>query len=138
MATELILFADYHQIHVFDEESETDLGNYWNDEAYEAGIVVADDAVGIVTSTDLDVGVSVEVLQEEPPAGDATGRIVEGELHVPSGRVVVMGCTDFLPDAARFEVGRGRHRVRVARLPLDPAADDPDIEERLRLSIWPV
>lgn len=140
MASELILMASYHQIQVFDEGSSMDLGSIWTDEADAAGIVVAEDALAIVTSTDFDVQVTVEVLQQSPP--DLPGQpdhVVEGDLRVPSGRAVVMSATGYLPDATRFEVRPGWHRVRAVRLPSDPAIEEElDVEERLRLSIWPI
>ena len=140
MATDLTLRADYYQIQLLDERSVTDLGDFWTEEAAAEGIVTADDALAIITSTNLRVGVSVDVLQREPSAPDANaGHVVEGNLRVPSGRVVVMGCTDYLPDAARVEVGPGWHRVRAVRFGTDEAAgEESAIHERLRLSIWPV
>lgn len=140
MADELILLASYRQFQVFDEGSETNLGDFWTEAASEKGIVTADDALGIVTDTEFDVQVLVEVAQEEPPGeAAASGHVVEGDLRVPSGRVVVMGATDYLPDATRFDVRPGWHRVRAARLPSDPAIEEElDVEERIRLSIWPV
>jgi hypothetical protein len=36
---ELTLFADYYQIHVFDEGSKTDLGDEWTDQASDDHLV---------------------------------------------------------------------------------------------------
>jgi hypothetical protein len=70
---------------------------------------------------------------------DQAGHVVEGNLRVPSGRVVVMGCTDYLPDAARVDVDPGWHRVRAVRFGTDEAAgEESAVHERLRLSIWSV
>lgn len=136
MAIDLTLRADYYQIQVFDAESETDLGDFWTEEATAEGVVTADDALAIITSTNLHVGVSVDVLEREPSAPDANAdHVVEGDLRVPSGKVVVMGCTDYLPDATRVDVGRGWHRVRAVRF---GAGEESAVEEQLRLSIWPV
>lgn len=140
MTINLTLRADYYQIQVLDEESVTDLGDFWTENAAADRIVTADDALAIIMSTNLRVDVSVDVLQREPSAPDADpDHIVEGDLHVPSGRIIVMGCTDYLPDATRVDVGPGWHRVRAVRFDADEAVGgEPMVEERLRLSIWPV
>lgn len=139
MTEDIILRADYYQVQVLDEESVINLGDFWTKEATTEGIIVAGDALAIVTLTNLHVTVSVEVLQSNPsaPNNDAA-RVVEGDLYVPSGRVIVMGCMDYLPDAKRFDVGVGWHRVRAVLFNVDKADGDSTIEERLRLCIWPV
>ncbi len=79
-------------------------------------LAVAGDAMAVGTVADMDVAVAVQVT-DQPPAGDIAGfdHVVEGSLQVSSGRLVVMGCTDFEPDAARFEVPPGWVRARVAK-----------------------
>jgi hypothetical protein len=47
VATELRLFADYFQIHVFDEGSETDFGDLWTSQTVRDGLAVGPDAVAI-------------------------------------------------------------------------------------------
>jgi hypothetical protein len=139
VTVDLTLRADYYQIQVLDEESATDLADFWTEEAAAEGIVTANDALAIITSTNLRVDVSVDVLQHEPSAPDTTaGHLVEGNLRVSSGRIVVMGCTDYLPDATRVDVGPGWHRVRAVLSSTQAAAEEPAVGERVRLSIWPV
>ncbi|MET8624646.1 hypothetical protein ABZW30_12970 [Kitasatospora sp. NPDC004669] len=136
----LTLFADYHQIHVLDEASEEDLGEAWTEEAWVDGIAVAGDALAIGTEENLDVCVDVEILGAEPTDdGLAFDHVVEASLSVPSGCVVVMGCTDYFPDAARFEVPAGAVRVRASRSYLDApdCTDGADATELVRLQVWP-
>jgi hypothetical protein len=97
------LFADYYQIHAFDEGSPADLGDAWTDQAMANHLAVASDAVAIGTAVNVDVAVSVEVL-DGPPVDDAAefDHVVEAGIRCSSGRLVVMGCTDFEPDARRF------------------------------------
>ncbi|WP_045747551.1 MULTISPECIES: hypothetical protein, partial [Actinoplanes] len=59
---ESTLFADYHQIQVFDEGSQTDLSGEWSDQAMVDRLVVEPDAVGIRTVVNVDVAVGVEAL----------------------------------------------------------------------------
>jgi len=58
---------------------------------------------------------------------------------VSSGRIAVMGCTDYLPDAVRFEVPPGAIRVRAARSTVEAVsrAEGDEAIEHLRLQIWP-
>jgi hypothetical protein len=47
ITAELGLFADYYQIHLFDDGSVTDLGDAWTDEAVLDGLAVATDAIAV-------------------------------------------------------------------------------------------
>ncbi|MDR6317713.1 hypothetical protein [Actinoplanes couchii] len=141
---ELTLFADYRQIHVFDEGSQTDLGDAWTDQADEDRLAVGEDSVALGTTVNVDVTVSVEAL-DGPPTDDNIDfdHVVEASLHCSSGRLVIMGCTDYEPDAARFSVSKGWLRLRASRSNLDRAyqadldsADDFATMERLRLQVW--
>ena len=144
MTTELTLFADYHQIHLFDEGSSTDLGEAWSGRAVDDQVALGGDAMAVGTVSDMDVLVTVQVL-DQPPAIDVADfdHVLEASLQVSSGRLVVMGCTDFEPDAARFDVPAGQVRVRVAKSNMAAAdeadidSDDPASMERLELQVWP-
>jgi hypothetical protein len=142
---ELELFADYYQLHLFDDGSVTDLGDAWTDKAVLDGIAVATDAIAVGTTVNVNVAVILEVLGAAPEDDSAEfDHVVEGSLQVPSGRLVVMGCTDYEPEAARFGVAAGPVRVRVARSNLAEAErlgidsdDAPATMEWLRLQVWP-
>src|SRR5262245_31857395 len=113
---ELTLFADYHQIHVFDEGSRVDLGDVWDDRASSDRLAARVDAVAIGTTVNVDVAVHVEVLVEAP-GEDSAGfdHVVDAGIRCSSGRLVVMGCTDFEPEARRFAVAVGWLRLRVSQ-----------------------
>ncbi|MFI8347313.1 hypothetical protein [Streptomyces sp. NPDC085596] len=143
--TQLRLFADYFQLHVMDEDAEDDLGEAWTQEAVSDGLAVSRRTLGIGTAVDMDVTVTVELL-DRPPGddSDAFDHVVEASIEVPTGRVAVLGCTDYLPDAARFEVPEGFVRVRASRtnlanvrLPDEEGYDDPEGMEQVHLRIWP-
>lgn len=145
ITAQLTLFADYHQIHLFDDGSTTDLGDAWTSEAVLDGLAVGEDAIAVGTTVNINVSVTVEVLESEP-ADDSTefDHVVEASLEVRSGQLVVMGCTDYEPEAARFTITPGPVRVRAARNNLAEAerldidsGNDPATMERLRLQIWP-
>ncbi|MET7367553.1 hypothetical protein ABZS61_17180 [Streptomyces sp. NPDC005566] len=144
MANDLQVFADYYQIHVLDEGSDAGLGEVWTEQALLDGLGVAHDALVIGTAVNVDVAVRVDLLGGEP-GGDSSefDHVVEASLHVPSGCLVVMGCTDYLPEAPRFEAPAGWIRVRASRRNLASAVR-ADIEsdessetiEQLRLQAW--
>jgi hypothetical protein len=145
MSDVLRLFADYHQIHLFDEGSEADVADAWTDEAVADNVAVAADAIAVGTVVNVFVAVTVEVLDRAPAddSGDFD-HVVEGSLEVRSGRLVVMGCTEYEPDAARFAVPVGWLRMRASRSNLDVAArldldsdEDPATTERVRVQVWP-
>lgn len=85
----------------------------------------------------MDVVVVVDILEGEPKDDSADfDHVVEASVHVPSGRLTVLGCSDYLPDAARFDVPAGWMRVRVSRSGLAVAAEG-FAPEGIRLQIWP-
>ncbi len=58
--------------------------------------------------------------------------------------IAVLGCTDYLPDAARFDVPEGFVRVRASRAnlanvrqPGEDGDDSPEAAEQVHLAIWP-
>ena len=144
VAEDLTLFADYRQIHVFDEGSKADLGDEWTVQAVDDHLAVGRDAVAVGTTVDVNVEVSVELL-DGPPSDDSVDfdHVAEASFCCSSGRLVVMGCTDFEPDARRFPVAAGWLRLRASQSNLDRAYlagidsdDDPQTMERLRLQVW--
>ncbi|GIF67355.1 hypothetical protein Ais01nite_53900 [Asanoa ishikariensis] len=144
MSDELRLFADYYQIHVFDEGSTSDLGEAWTDDT--DMLAVAEDAVAVGTVVNVWVRVAVEVLERSPVDDSADfDDVAEASIEVRSGRLIVMGCTDYEPEATRFPVPPGWLRVRVAKSNLEVARrldldsdDDPATMERLRIQVWPM
>ncbi|MGC4758429.1 hypothetical protein [Micromonospora trifolii] len=142
---DLELFADYHQIHLSNDGSMGDLSEAWTDQAVVDRLAVVDDAMAIGTSVNVTVAVRVDVL-DAPPVDDSAGydHVVEGSMQVRSGCIVVMGCTDYEPDAARVRVPVGPVRVRAAssnlaeaeRLGVD-SDESPQTMERLRVQVWP-
>ncbi|MFC8124852.1 hypothetical protein [Streptomyces sp. NPDC057302] len=145
MATTLELLADYHQIHVMDEQSEGDPGGVWTEQTLLDGLGVTDGALAIRTAVNVTVAVSVHVLPQQPDdEGKDFDHVVEASLHLASGRLVVMGCTDYFPDAARFDMPADWIRVRASRRNLAAAVEadidsyeSPETAEQLRLQAWP-
>jgi hypothetical protein len=141
MVHELRLFADYHQIHVTDSALE----EAWTDESVADQLAVADGVVGVGTVVNVFVAVTVEVVGSAPGAAlDDFDHVVEGAFEVGTGRVLVLGCTDGVEDAAGFDVPVGWTRIRVSRSNLEAAwradidsADEPETIERVLIQLWP-
>ncbi|WDN56464.1 hypothetical protein [Streptomyces clavuligerus] len=109
-------FADCFQIHVLDERSEGDFGGVWTRQTVLDGLAVLDDALAIGTAVNDTVAVGVYVLAHRPDNdSDEFDHVVEASLHTPLGQLLVMGCTDCLDDAARFDAPAGWSRVRASR-----------------------
>ena len=112
---DLVLFADYHQFYLQDESSAGDLSDAWTEEAVERMLAVAPGVVGIGTASNGNVAVSVEVLGLAPAEPPATyDQVNECSLVVTRGPLVIAGCTEYFPEAARVPAAVGTYRVRVS------------------------
>ena len=132
------IFADYFQFYIQDEPADGDLSKAWSDEAVARLLAVAPGVVGIGTVRNMDVPVSIEFFSKEPTASLAQwDHVVECSLSVQSGRIVVAGCTDYFPDAARIDAAPGTYRVRVCFAGLHSLSPDGlDGDDRYRLELW--
>ena len=84
------------------------------DEAAARLLAVRPGVVGIGTVRNVDVPVSIELLGAEPMTSLAQwDHVVDCIVLVQSGRIVVAGCTDYFPDAARIDAVPGTCRVRA-------------------------
>jgi hypothetical protein len=81
---------------------------------------------------------SFELLAQEPEQDfEAWDQVTECSIEVPSGRLVIAGCTDYFPDAARIEVAAGTYRVRVSYGGLDTLSEDGlDGDDHYRVQLW--
>lgn len=135
----LELFADYFQFYLQDEAAPGDLSDAWNPGAVERMIAVADGVVGFGTVRNMEVPVTLE-LRDDAPAPDLDGfdHVVEAALLMRGASLVVAGCTDHLPDAARFALAPGSYRVRLSASGLDTlSANGLDGDDRYLVQVWP-
>lgn len=141
----LTLFADYSQLHILDEKSESPVGEDWTDAALADRVAVVRDALAVRTEVDVDVRVEVEVLDAAPADdSDEFDHVVLVTIAVPSGSLVVMGNSDFLPDADKFAVPAGWVTVEVSKWNLAAAieagmdaGESDETIEKIRLLVWP-
>ena len=132
------LFADYFQFYLQDEAADGNLGDSWTEEAVERLLAIAPGVVGVGAVRNMDVPVVLEVLAEEPtPDVESWDHVTECSLEVSTGRIVIAGCTDHFPDAARVEVPPGTYLVRVSYGSLDTLSEDGlDGDDHYRVQMW--
>lgn len=138
MLSSFTLFADYFQFYLQDEPVDGNLSDAWTEEAVARLLAVGPGVVGIGTVRNMDVPVSVEVLDGEESVDLAPwDHVVECSLVVQSGSIVIAGCTDYFPDASRIQVQPGTYRVRACYADLDSLSEDGlDGRDRYELKLW--
>ena len=136
---ELVLFADYHQFYIQDENVDGNLSNAWTDEAVARLLALAPGTVGIGTVRNVDVPVTIAVLEREPSFdAEQFNHVVECSIAVESGSIVAAGCTDYFPDAVRIKIASGSYRARVSFEGLDSlSADGLEGNDQYHLELWP-
>jgi len=108
------LFADYFQLYLQDEKVDGNLSDAWTEQAVQDLLAIAPGTIGVGTVRNMDVPVEVELLQSTPSESfDAWDQVNECDIEISSGTLVIAGCTDYFPDAARIKVEPGSYRARV-------------------------
>lgn len=136
---EFELFADHFQFYLQDEAADGNLGDAWDKGAVARLLAVAPGTIGIGTVRNMDVPVTVEILESEPEPDFASwDHVTECSIAIPTGKIVVAGCMDYFPDAARIDVSPGSYRARVSYCGLDSVSGDGlDGDDRYRVQLWP-
>jgi hypothetical protein len=134
------LFADYFQFYLQDESRpDDDPGRLWTPEAVERLLAVGPGILMVGTVRNMTVPVTIGIYEAEPDE-DANGwdQVNECSLEVPSGRIVVAGCTDYFPDAARITVPPGSFRVRLSYGNLHALSENVlEGQDVYRVALWP-
>ena len=133
------IFADYFQFYLQDEQAEGDLSDAWTEEAVQDLLALTDGTIGVGTVRNMTVPVTVQVLNG-PPDDDLTSwdRVNEGSIRVPSGSIVVAGCTDYFATAARIAVNPGWYRARIYYGNLQTLSEDGlEGEDHYKIVLWP-
>lgn len=134
------LFADYFQFYLQDEQAEGDLSNSWSSEAVERMLALAPGTIGVGTARNMTVPVTVETREFAPQKEDFNiwDQINECSIAVPSGSLVIAGCTDDFPDAARIPLLPGRYRARIYYGQLYDLSDDGlEGNDLYKIVLWP-
>lgn len=108
------LFADYFQIYLQDEKAEVDLSKIWTEEAIDRKLALAPGIICVGTARNMTVPLTIEVHDDAPEETQGDwNQINECNIEVPSGKLVVLGCTDYFPDAARIDLMPGNYFARI-------------------------
>lgn len=110
------LFADYSQFLLSDENSPENFETFWTESTHRDKLAIGDNVIGVRTIQATEVVVDVEVHDsplERFDDAESWYQVAECSLDIPSGKLVVMGVTDFFPEAARILVDPGTYRVRI-------------------------
>jgi hypothetical protein len=134
----LSLFADYSQFYIQDEAATGDLSESWGEEATARLLAEAPGAIGIGTARNMDVPVAVEIHDKEPDDdSSAWDHVIEAQLDVASGRIVVAGRTDYFPDAKCVNIPPGTYRARVSYGALGSVSEDGLTgDDHYRVQLW--
>jgi hypothetical protein len=132
------LFADYFQFYLQDEQADGDLSEAWTEEACNAGLALAPGTIGVGTARNMTVPVTVEVWDGAPPLDNLEewDRVNECSIEIPSSRIVIAGCTDYFPEAARIPVTAGTYRARIYYGKLDQVRD-LEGDDHYKIALWP-
>ena len=124
--TKFELFADYFQFYIQDDDKQYgDLSEAWTQEAVDSLLAVAERTIGVGTVRNMDVTVFVSFVDEFPVLDlNEWDRINTSSLICETGRLVIAGCTDYFPDAKRFNVLPGKYEVVIGYKDLEKISDD--------------
>ena len=139
MRIQLQIFADYFQFYLQDEKASDTGEALWNGEEVEQMIALQDGLIGIMTARNMDVPLTIDILGAEPATVELEefDQVNECSIQILSGKMVVMGCTDYLPKAQRIELPNGWYRVRVGYKDLTQISKDGlEGEDSYWVQIW--
>jgi hypothetical protein len=130
VVTNYRLKTEFRQIHLCVDGHFADFSESWTIKAVDDRLAVAAHGVAFGTVC-AQIRVSIHLV-EEPPSQCAGQHLTECSLDIPSGRLVIMGCTDDRATAPRLEVAPGWMRIRAAHRNLGKVG-----RESIDLWLWP-
>ncbi len=133
------IFADYFQFILMDENSQTDFSTIWTAEALDKTLASTETAICPVTFRNIDVTVEIEILNSPPIINLADwDNAVEASITIPSGKLIVMGCTDYIPDAPRIDIQPATYHCISLAKGLDTIKTEWESANDLyRVCLWP-
>jgi len=137
---EVSIYADYHQFYALDSWAAleaTDNADFWTREAFVRMLAVNPGIFGVGTATAGEVPVTLHVDQDAPRA-DLAGwdHVVEVDLQLPSGQLIVCGCTQPREEGLHLELPFGGYIARVCYGGLDSVVDEAG-DDHYSIFMWP-
>ncbi|WP_410568580.1 hypothetical protein [Amycolatopsis sp. cmx-4-61] len=139
----LVVHADQRQFTIRDSRARL-TGSGWTPDAVEVHrIGVEPGGIAIATARSDVVESSVSSLPSAPALSSSAEHVVEADLPVPSGRLVISGPADYVSQEKVFPVLPGLYRARVSYVPAGPPAvtwNEHEFGEHYRyvVELWPV
>lgn len=133
------IFADYFQFVMMDEHCEDEFASVWSDEALARMLAVGNTSVCPGTLRNVTVPVEIHIHTSEPSVDLAAyDHAVSASVQIPSGRLVVMGCTDHLPEAARLELPPGSYQLVYLAAGVESITHESEpADDRYIVHLWP-
>jgi hypothetical protein len=133
VTTRAEVVADFQQFYLMDDQRQPPMPEAIAEDDLIQRIRVAPFIVVFQTASAARVPVSIDVVSSAPTDNLAQwDHVAEFSLAVPSGRMVLAGCTEYVPTAVRITAEPGEYRGRVYVGGLTPGA-----VERYRIVLWP-
>lgn len=137
---QLEIFADYFQFHLHDENMNPNFGNAWDQFSVDNFLAITPEGIGIGTVRNMDVPVTIKICDLEPKPKENLHQVFqinESDLTIISEKLVVIGCTEYYPDAKPIKIDNGIYRVRIYYSNLDKLSEDGlDGEDYYEIEIW--
>ena len=132
------LFADYFQLLLIDASPESEAPTTWSKEAVAHMLTFGRNSVSLGTLRNVIVPFELHIHLSEPRFDPATfDHVVTGSLSVPSGELVVMGCTDSFADAARVKLTAGTYQFVYVVTGVDTITDESALaHDKYALHCW--
>jgi hypothetical protein len=132
------LFADYFQLYIRDATAIDEIDT-WSEDDIANLLVVAPGIIGIGTMRNMITPFTVAIY-EQPPQDNISEwqHIIEASMEIPSGILIISGCSDYLPDSPRIQVKLGTYRVRSYARGLDTLSSDGlEGNDEYQVALWP-
>lgn len=132
------LFADYFQFYVEDENLEGTTEHIWdNEKATKLGLAIGKGIIAVGTERNFTVPFTFEIHDSEPDDDFSIwDKIYECSVNVPSGILVILGCTDYRPDAGRVKVSPQCYRARIYYGALDSVKEFDKGDDHYKMTLW--
>lgn len=134
------LFADYSQFYIACESwLESDDAARWTPQDTALGLSAVPGCLAIATARAMDVPVVITVHAKAAVTDLAAwDHVAEHDITLTTANLIVAGCTDYAPDAARISLAPGLWRARVSFGGLATISDDGlDGDDRYQIDLWP-
>ena len=140
------VFADNFQFQLQDQVEDCDYPEFWNDALLTQLFVFGQGIIGISTVRDQDVDVTLEIydkpmdekdLRTDPDLSEYD-HAAQCNLELPSGKLLITGCTSDYEDALKLTLPARNYGVRLFWSNLD-AIDELGFEgdDAYLIQLWP-